>query len=61
MLVEVTAEKLVGGPFCPLPPVQSRIGIIYKNISNCARILNMPESAEIHTNVGKYALICLTS
>ena len=24
---------------------------------NCARILNMPESAEIYPNVGKYILL----
>ena len=33
--------------------------LIYMNISNCARILNMPESAEIYPNVGKYASSCL--
>ena len=30
------------------------------NMSNCARILNMPESAEVYPNVSKYTLICPT-
>ena len=32
--------------------------LIYMNMSNCARILNMSESAEIYPNVGKYASRC---
>ena len=38
----------------------SEYALIYMNMSNCARILNMPESAKIYPNVGKYALTCLT-
>ena len=34
--------------------------LIYMNMSNCARMLHMPESAEIHPNVGKCTSICLT-
>ena len=30
------------------------------NMSNCDKILNIPESAKIYTNVGKYASIYLT-
>ena len=30
------------------------------NMSNFAWILNMPESAKIYPNVGKYTSICLT-
>ena len=37
----------------------SEYNLIYMNMSNCARILNMPESTEIYPNVGKYASICL--
>ena len=33
----------------------SEYPLIYMNMSNCARILNMPESAEIYRNMGKYA------
>ena len=29
-------------------------------MSNCARILNMPESPEVYPNVGKYDSIYLT-
>ena len=38
----------------------SEYALTYMNMSNCARILNMPESAEIYLNVGKYPSICLT-
>ena len=37
----------------------SEYALIYMNMSNCARTLNMPESAKIYPNVGKYASICL--
>ena len=30
------------------------------NMSNRARILNMPESAEIYWNMDNYAAMCLT-
>ena len=33
---------------------------MYTNIPNCARILNVPVSAEINPNVGKYASIYIT-
>ena len=38
----------------------SEYALIYMNMSKCARILNMPESAEIYLNVGKCVTICLT-
>ena len=38
----------------------SEYALIYMNMSNCARILSMPESAQICPNVGKYVSICLT-
>ena len=38
----------------------SEYALIYMNISNSARILNMLESAEIYPNMGKYASISLT-
>ena len=31
----------------------SEYALIYMNMSNCVRILNMSESAEIYPNVGK--------
>ena len=34
--------------------------LIYLNMSNCVRILNLPESAKIYQNVGKYDSIYLT-
>ena len=34
--------------------------LIYMNMSNCARTLNMLELAKTYPNVGKYASICLT-
>ena len=42
----------------------SEYAVIYLNMSNCARILNIPESAEIYPNMGsrnipKYGQICL--
>ena len=37
----------------------SEYATIHMNMSNCARILNIPESAEIYRNLGKYTLICL--
>ena len=43
----------------PEETMGSEYALIYMNMSNCARILNMPESAEIYPNVGKYASICL--
>ena len=43
----------------PEETMGSEYVLIYMNMSNCARILNMPESAEIYPNVGKYASICL--
>ena len=39
----------------------SEYALININMSNCARILNMPESAEIYPNVGKYASICMSN
>ena len=41
-------------------PTGSEYALMYMSMSNCARILNMPESAKIYPNVGKYALTCLT-
>ena len=38
----------------------SEYALIYMNMSNCAKILNMIESAEIYVNVGKYVLLYLT-
>ena len=38
----------------------SECALTYMNMSNCARILDMPEPAEIYRNVGEYASICLT-
>ena len=38
----------------------SEYTLTYINTCNCARILNMPESAKIYPNVGKYTSICLT-
>ena len=38
----------------------SEYALVYINMSNCARILSMPESAEIYPNMGKYTSICLT-
>ena len=38
----------------------SEYALIYMNMSNCVRILTMPESAKIYPNVGKYNSICLT-
>ena len=38
----------------------SEYALIYMNMSNCARILNMPESAKLYPNMDKYASICLT-
>ena len=38
----------------------SEYALIHINISNCARILNIPESAKIYPNVGKYTSISLT-
>ena len=43
----------------PEETMGSEYVFIYMNMSNCARILNMPESAEIYPNVGKYASIWL--
>ena len=40
--------------------MSSEYALKYMNISNCVRILNMPESAEIYPNVRKYASVCLT-
>ena len=34
--------------------------LICMDMSNCARLLNISESAEIYPNVGKYVLICPT-
>ena len=34
--------------------MSSDYALIYMNMSNCARILNVSESAEIYLNVGKY-------
>ena len=34
----------------------SEYALIYMNMSNCARILKMPESAEIYPNMGKYVV-----
>ena len=39
--------------------LSSEYALIYMNMSNCARTLNMPESAKTYTNVGKYASVCL--
>ena len=33
---------------------------IFMNMSNSARILNIPESVKIYPNVDKYTSICLT-
>ena len=38
----------------------SEYALIYMNMSNCAMILNIPQSDEIYLNVGKYASVCLT-
>ena len=38
----------------------SEYALIYINLSNCAQILKIPESAEICPNMGKYASICPT-
>ena len=38
----------------------SEYALIYMNMSNCARILSLPDSAEIYPNVGKYTSFCLT-
>ena len=40
--------------------MDSKYALIYMNMSSCARILNMPESAEIYSNMDKYASKCLT-
>ena len=40
--------------------MSSEYSLIYMNMSNCARIINMPESAKIYPTVGKYASMCLT-
>ena len=37
----------------------SEYALIYMNMSNIARTLNMSISAKIYPNVGKYASICL--
>ena len=44
----------------PEQAMGSEYAIIYMNMSNCATILNMPESAEIYPNVGKHISVCLT-
>ena len=36
----------------------SEYDLISMNISNCTKILNMPESAKIYPTVGKYNSIC---
>ena len=38
----------------------SEYALIYMNMSNFARILNIPESTKIYPNVGKHTLIYLT-
>ena len=38
----------------------SEYTLIHMNMSNRARILNMPESAEIYWNMDNYAAMCLT-
>ena len=38
----------------------SEYALIYMNISNYAKILNIPESVELYSNMGKYTLICVT-
>ena len=47
-----------------IPPIcilfmSSEYALIYMNISNCASILNMSESAEIYPNGCKYDSVCL--
>ena len=47
-----------------IPPIcllfmNSEYALIYMNISDCARILNMHESAKIYPNGCKYASVCL--
>ena len=37
----------------------SEYALIYMNMSQCAKILDMPKSTEIYPNVGKYGSICL--
>ena len=44
----------------PEKAVGSEYALIYMNMSNCANILNIAESAEVYPNVDKYASICLT-
>ena len=41
-------------------PTGSEYALMYMSMSNCARILNLPESAKIYPNVGKYTSFCLT-
>ena len=44
----------------PEETMGSEYALIYMNMSNGERILNIPESAKIYQNVEKYASICLT-
>ena len=37
----------------------SEYALIYMNMSNCVKTLNMPESAKTYPNVDKYASVCL--
>ena len=39
----------------PEKALSSEYALIYMNVSTCARILNLPESAEIYPNMGKHA------
>ena len=40
--------------------MDSEYALIYMNMSYCGRILSMPGSFKIYSNVGKYTPICLT-
>ena len=45
----------------PEKAMGSEYALIYMNMFNCDRTLNMSESAKIYPNVGKYASIYLIS
>ena len=52
-------SALIRFRICVNKPWGLEYALTYMNMSNCDRILNIPEPVKIHLHVGKYVSICL--